>query len=230
MTRIFDLCLASDTIAADAQQLGVSVEALKSIGIQVRAEIVQQPALYLQLTYHITLPSQALAVKLDWPAWQASKVGFDDYLWRESCLECFITGHTVSHQDIVCTDHAAPYIEINASPDGRYALYQFVRYRYPAVLPPVPLYHADGHTRASIDWNSDPTPKPSITNRQFFCKSFAIPLAQLQSGQYAIENTIVTYIHPCVILWFGTTALYFATSHATPPDFHDRHHWSTFAL
>ena len=242
MNQTFDLCIANETIASDAQQLGVTLEDLKRICVQVSANIVQYPGICLQLTYHITLPNQMLADKLNWPMWQPEQVGFSDYLWEETCLECFITGSVINSHAV--TEHTTSYIEINANPDGRYALYQFDSYRNPATLPPVPLYQDDGHTRASIEWTNKPKQQSTSVNmdllRQLntlikpnsYERSFNVPLTQLSDShlKYAINNTIIEQIHPCVILWLDKTPLYFATSHASPPDFHNHQYWSRFEL
>ncbi|MGP4848083.1 hypothetical protein ACTXGQ_28565, partial [Marinobacter sp. 1Y8] len=95
MNQSFNLCIATETIAKDAQQLGVSIEALENISIKVSAEIIQQPALQLMLTYQVTLPSQILSNQLNWPIWQQTQVNFTDYLWEETCLECFIAGSKI---------------------------------------------------------------------------------------------------------------------------------------
>ncbi|MEN8625700.1 hypothetical protein [Psychrobacter proteolyticus] len=257
MKQAFNLHLATETIAKDAQQLGVSIEDLENISIEVSAGIIQQPALQLVLTYQVTLPSQILANQLHWSTWQQTQVNFTDYLWEETCLECFIAGSeidgsTIDYEDIVARHQTEPhkiplqqataYIEINASPDGRYALYQFQSYRNPAALPPVPLYETDETTRASIDWNnhkdvtalsvashlsSTPTAVQTPTHYE---RSFSLPITQLPNQQYAIANMKIKQIHPCVILWFGETDLYFASGHASPPDFHNRDYWPNFEL
>ena len=90
MKQSFNLRLANETIAKDAQQLGVSIEALENISIEVSAEIIQQPALQLVLTYQVTLHSQILANQFNWPIWQQTQVNFTDYLWEETCLECLL--------------------------------------------------------------------------------------------------------------------------------------------
>ncbi|HCN16668.1 MULTISPECIES: hypothetical protein [Psychrobacter] len=235
MSQIFPLCIATETIGNDAQQLGSSIEDLKRICVRVSAHVVRQPALHLQLTYHITLPSQSLANQLNWPIWQAAQVGFFDYLWEDTCLECFIAGSILGNDGVACAASTESYIEMNASPDGRYALYQFEHYRHPAVLPPTPLYQADGHTLARIDWvdnvelplYSEP---PTVSKLVSYKRRIGLPLTQLPNQQYAIANTVIEHIHPCVILRFGKTTLYFAPSHASPPDFHNRQHWSKFKL
>jgi hypothetical protein len=124
---------------------------------------------------------------------------------------------------------------MNASPDGRYALYQFERYRHPAALPPTPLYQTDGRTLARIDWIDDVelplySEPPTASKLVSYKRRIGLPLTQLPNQQYAIANTTIEHIHPCVILRLGKTTLYFAPSHASPPDFHNRQHWSKFKL
>ena len=244
MSQMFNLCVATDTITNDAQALGVTVAELKRIGIRVSAKIVRYPVLQLQLNYRIDLPTQTLATQLNWPTWQSANVGFVDYLWDETCLECFITGRLISANDTATADNTESYIEMNASPNGRYALYQFERYRHPKTLPPMPLYQKDRCTRAFLYWTDDikqdmPVKSPlsntastaSLTHKSYrYEGSVGLPLTQLPNQQYAIGQLMIEHLHPCVILWFDETALYFASSHAAPPDFHNRHYWSKFEL
>ena len=85
MSQIFNLCLATDTLAADAEQLGVTIADLQGIEVEVvatlvnRAVIAQPTEWQLQLDYCITLPLESLAAQLYWPNWQAEQVGFADY-------------------------------------------------------------------------------------------------------------------------------------------------------
>ncbi|MDN6276260.1 hypothetical protein [Psychrobacter sp.] len=242
----FHLRLAVDTIAADAKRLDVTIAELKDIHVTVSANIIESATTDLQLTYQIVMPTDSLINRLHWPTWQANKVSFENYLWEETCLECFISGHAPPHDDT--NNDIAPYIEINASPDGRYALYQFDSYRNPATLPPNPLLLKEQNTRASIDWSDcmhqstkphesgldtlSPSMSTIASPQRPYCfeRSFKLPLTTLSNQQYAIYDTTIKYIHPCVILWLGETPLYFAANHATPPDFHNYHYWSTFDL
>ena len=265
MSQIFDLCLATETLTQDAQQLGVTVEDLKRIQVRVSATLMQQPEACLQLHYYVTLPFKSLAAQLNWPTWQFSQVGFTDYLWEQTCLECFLAGRLVNKDRLINnnnttnTDEITPYIELNASPDGRYALYQFKSYRNPATLPPNPLLQADRQTRASINWtNTSKRPIPlleteidakayshastaaksllsealapkNISSKLYhYERSFRVPLHQLFNKTACINDPVIEYIHPCVILYFGDTALYFAPKHASPPDFHNRQYWTPF--
>ncbi len=220
MSQIFHLQLATDTLWRDAQQLGVSPEQLQAIDIQVQATIITPFESYLALTYTIKLPDTAyetLAAQLNWSDWQPQKVSFSDYLWEQTCLECFIS-----------TDTAHNYIEINASPDGRYAIYQFNDYREPASLPPPPVYLTDSQ-RASINWATD-TKKQLNADREShqqqhgYQRRFGMALHSLPLALSADKHW---QLHPCVILYFADVALYFAAAHASPPDFHQRRYWTT---
>ena len=288
MSQTFNLYLATDTLDADAKQLGVTIEDLQNIQVEVVATLAQtakrtqteqiaqsteQPEWHLQLDYRVTLPLEA---QLDWPTWQPKQVGFADYLWEQTCLECFLAGAAINNTvsinnanemgiDLADGNKTSPYIEINANPDGRYALYQFKSYRNPATLPPTPLLQADGQTRAFINWtashcfasnviasngNANPeqnplskqikpfidslTPNITTTKTYLYERSFSLSLSQIHNKEDVINDTDtgIDYIHPCVILsfstTFGTTALYFAPKHASPPDFHNLHYWSVF--
>ena len=242
MSQSFDLYLATETLAEDAQQLGVTVSVLQQISVQVSATLVAQPEAYLQLEYRVTLPLKCLAAQLTWPKWQADKVGFKDYLWERTCLECFLAGYLVSSRSEDSdkspkTNMTMSYIEINASPEGQYALYEFDSYRSPTTLPPRPLMYADGQTRAAIDWIDGNNPKllidyPISTHERYhYQRSFRMPLDSLTSfnrkSDYS-NDALIKYIHPCVILSFGATILYFAPKHASPPDFHNSQYWTPF--
>ena len=243
MSQSFDLYLATETLADDAQQLGVTPEALQQISVQVSATLVAQPEAYLQLEYRVTLPLKCLAAQLTWPKWHADKVGFKNYLWEQTCLECFLAGSLISSSSTKDNDKSPKtnmtmsYIEINASPEGQYALYEFDSYRSPTTLPPRPLMYADGQTRAAIDWIDGNHPKLLIdyhisTHKPYhYQRSFRMPLDSLTSlnrnSDYS-NDALIKYIHPCVILSFGAMILYFAPKHASPPDFHNHQYWTSF--
>ncbi len=237
MSQSFDLYLATETLADDAQQLGVTVKALQQISVQVSATLVAQPEAYLQLEYRVTLPLKCLAAQLTWPKWQADKVGFKDYLWEQTCLECFLAGSLISSSSSKDNDKSPKtnmtmsYIEINASPEGQYALYEFDSYRSPTTLPPRPLMYADGQTRAAINWIDGNNPKLLTHEPYHHQRSFRMPLDSLTSlnrkSDYS-NDALIKYIHPCVILSFGEITLYFAPKHASPPDFHNSQYWTPF--
>ncbi|TXD96463.1 hypothetical protein ES754_09995 [Psychrobacter frigidicola] len=260
MSQIFNLRLATDTLAVDAQQLGVTPEQLQHIHVKVSASIIQQPDPQLWLTYSIQLPNADLATQLSWPAWEQAQVSFTDYLWEQTCLECFIAGSNLVLDEVKKTNEAKSYIEINASPNGRYALYYFENYRTPPTLPPTPLLHKDGKlktdkkSQAHINWSTEPTkpqnirvskllPNNKLTTvinnltacsfkpRHFYQRSFGVPLNQLPSyisNDSFSNSACIEKLHPCVILRLSDTVLYFASAHASPPDFHNHSYWPLF--
>lgn len=241
MNQSFELSIATNLLEDDAKQLGVPIDDLRHISITVTANIVRQPALQLQLSYQIDLPSQAIADQLVWSTWQSAQVGFADYLWQETCLECFITGSTIINKELKSLNHTESYIEINVSSDGRYALYKFESYRNPTTLPPPPLYQANGRTRIAIDWACNDRQQPiSFTDGMSTTpvmplsyhheRRFGIDLIELPNQKYAIADMLIEQIHPCVILQLGERSLYFAPNHASPPDFHNQDYWSNFEL
>ncbi len=263
MSQTFNLQLATDTLSIEAQRLGVRPEQLERINVTVHASIILLLEPQLHLTYQIQISDAYLAAQLNWPEWTQDNVSFTDYLWQQTCLECFIAAGS-----------SLDYIEINASPSGHYALYQFQNYREPSCLPPMPLLQKDGKTTARINW-FDHSAKRRLTLRKVtpilnfspstvdtltvasalpistfmpcyrYERSFGVPLDQLplslfdsalfdnlsnkDSGNNTHTDIIyINQIHPCVILWFGESALYFAPAHASPPDFHQRSYWSNF--
>lgn len=213
MSQIFYLKLATDNLLADAKALGVTTEHLQSIVVKVTISIAEAQLL---LDYEISLPILSLTEQLQWPSWQTDKVAFSDYLWQQTCLECFIT------------DNKSSYIEINANPDGRYALYYFDDYRSPSALPPSPLLKSSSKNRANIYWKVSDCDNGIQKDSTYFKRSFAICLAQLPFD--LLDADYQTLINPCIILYFNDTALYFATNHASPADFHQRRYWTDFKL
>lgn len=250
MVQTFSLQLATDTLSIDAQQLGVSPQQLQHIKVKVIATIVQYSEPCLSLTYQIQLPYTSLANQLNWPTWKQNQVGFTDYLWEHTCLECFIASPTSDKSPN--TNVSTGYVEINASPNGHYALYQFDDYRSPATLPPRPLLQADKSQRAYISWSNISEKLHPIktfklgsiynstiihtdlstlifTPRYRYQRSFSTPLSQLPINTTPLNTSDnVGLLHPCVILWFGEVALYFAPFHASPPDFHQHRYWTPF--
>ena len=242
MSQRFKLQLATDGLSIAAQQLDISVEQLHLIQVIVDISLIQPSR--LALTYQIHLPHRHLANLFDWPQWQQDQVKFIDYLWEQTCLECFITGANPSND----VNQITNYIEINASPSGRYALYQFSDYRQPDCMPPTPLHKANSDEQASIDWTARspltrffnisslnvaqcPKVMPNSLSALIFTaiydyrRSFTIDLDQLLSSLLANG---IEQLHPCVILYFDSVALYFAAKHASPPDFHQQHCWTNF--
>lgn len=227
MSQTFILKLATDNLINHANKIGVSAAQLQQIVVTVTASIAdlantdsdelnaKSSAVNtsLNLRYEIELPSITLLEQLQWPLWNKEKVGFKDYLWEQTCLECFIT------------NNAASYVEINASPNGQYAVYQFADYRTPATLPPTPLLIKDSQHPAAIQWHDTALASSDILTKQ---RRFSISLDKLP---YPILNPDPTaLIHPCVIIYFNEIPLYFAPYHTSPADFHQRQHWSYLQL
>jgi len=214
----FSLQLAAYELDTIADTLQTTHAALNAIRVMVTITLSNVPAKALSFDYHITVDDETLAACLDWSDWHAEHVRFTDYLWQETCLECFIA-----------PKNSATYIEVNVSPDGRYALYQFSDYRTPNHLPPPALYHKQYKKAARIHW---PLPSTNIgtaakatseQDTQGYGRCFSIPLSELR----AIDpNFHPAYLHPCVILKLADTHLYFAPAHPSPPDFHNKDYWT----
>ncbi|MGP4951196.1 hypothetical protein [uncultured Psychrobacter sp.] len=219
-TQSFTLGLAINTLDSDASDIEVKAQSLKKIQVDVNISVIKQPLPSLQLEYSIKLPSQALAARLDWPDWQPQHVRFQDYLWEHTCLECFIQG--ITHND------DSRYIEINASPDGHYAFYEFHGYRQPDSMPPVPLIKRDDKGYANIVWTDSVWTDTDDTHPHLYQRSFTIALSQLPKSIFDKQTLTIKRINPCVILYFDDTPLYFACQHATAPDFHDQRYWLDF--
>ena len=244
MSQRFKLQLATTSLLSDAKQLNASVEQLYLIQVIVDITLIEPSK--IELTYQIQLPNSQLATQFNWSHWQQQRVKFTDYLWEQTCLECFIAGRNL-------LGDATGYIEVNASPNGSYALYRFVDYRQPDCMPPTPLYKVNNNERAHINWpnnaslyNTGITSKislskcPDISDNSLatlsfkpyyhYARRFIIDIDQLVFASVVssyIKPTI-EQIHPCVILYFDNVSLYFAPKHATPPDFHQRQYWASF--
>ena len=208
MSQTFILKLANDSLVSDAQKIGVSVSQLQRIVVKVTATIMDSANAdsdtlntissdmntSLSLRYEVKLPSMTLVNQLQWPLWNKQKVGFADYLWQQTCLECFIT------------NNAASYVEINASPNGQYAVYQFTDYRTPVTLPPIPLLIKGSQHPVHIQWHNKTLASSDSLLKQ---RQFSIALDMLPDSMPRILNSNSTaLIHPCVILNFAGTPLY----------------------
>ncbi|WP_169392356.1 MULTISPECIES: hypothetical protein [Psychrobacter] len=211
MQQRFLLQLSQDTLQEDAKRLGVTALTLKHITIDVIAQIQKSPTPYLELNYRIELPTP-LSKYIEWSDWQADKVGFSDFLWEKTCLECFIQ-----------QNHQSGYVEINAAPCGKFAVYNFLNYRTPSGLPPEPLFISNGN-RAVINWQN--FSQDDLSDN--FRRQFTIDLKQLPNFQENLPNFGIGKLHPCVILNFEAAQLYFAPKHAIPADFHDASYWQDF--
>lgn len=140
----------------------------------------------------------------DFASFDKNLVKPSDFLWEKNCLECFIT------------DNHKSYFEINASPTGAYALYQFDDYRLPKQMPP------KATNALQFFWENQ-TINQII--RDFDDNNF------LSSFSFLIQlpiNFQLTKINPTVILYQDNQPIFYAVNHASPPDFHDKSFWLNF--
>ena len=164
----------------------------------------------LNLNYQI-LSTHAI----DFDDFSQNNVKATDYLWKKNCLECFIQ---INNQQ---------YFEINASPNGAYALYHFDDYRTPKQMPP------RATEQLQFNWQ-----KQQINVENFHVKNIAInddtSLANLNFlSTFGFEIVLpkdlqLTKINPCVILYQQGEPIFYAVNHANPPDFHNKDFWQNF--
>ncbi|OOS07879.1 hypothetical protein SAMN02745664_10149 [Moraxella cuniculi DSM 21768] len=122
-----------------------------------------------------------------------------DFLWEMDCFECFIA-----------EKQADNYIEINAAVDSRYNIYRFENYRTPSTLPPI------------MDFEHDLQQKISSTPDAYVLKlQICHMLKPLLRANLDINITAILYplIDDCRV------PVYYAITHATTPDFHQRQYW-----
>ena len=105
-------------------------------------------------------------------------------------------------------DNQQGYSEINFAPNGNYAIYQFDNYRTPDTLPP-----KRGSGNLFV-------PNGSFDDADYWVRHFAVQFAHRQKP---------SKIHPTTILYRHDTPIYYALSHASPPNFHDKTHWRSHA-
>lgn len=148
------------------------------------------------LALHFQIVSQT---PYDWAIFDPKNAQHTDFLWENDCLECFIG-----------IDESA-YFEVNASPNGAFALYQFDGYRTPAHLPPKATQAIDFKWK-KIELNQ------SIDGQ--FCSNFCFEI-------YLPNPFILRQLNPTAILSHNDEATYYAIRHANPPDFHQRACWVT---
>lgn len=152
--------------------------------------------------------------KLDLELFHHENAKPNDYLWENNCIELFLA------------DENQYYFEVNASPNGAFALYGFDDYRKPDQMPPKPT------NKLAFIWQEN---KINVVS---------YPLASGNDG--IIKNFISVFkyklllpkafspikINPCVILYRDINGkkepIYYAVNHANPPDFHDKKYWLNF--
>ncbi|MDO4426914.1 MAG: hypothetical protein Q4B88_02180 [Moraxella sp.] len=152
---------------------------------------------HLTLSYHINKKSP-----YDWAVFNPHNCQHADFLWEKDCLECFIG----------IDEHA--YFEVNASPNGAFALYHFESYRNPAHLPPKATKALD------FQWKNIGLNQPEDG---WFVSEFCFQIG-LPSG------FIPTTLNPTVILHPDGEPIFYAHTHANPPDFHDKAFWVDFSI
>ncbi len=167
---------------------------IKNIKIQC---LITQKDLLLTLYFIIEIPKN-LTQKISWYPFSAENMTFKNYLWEDTCLECFLGKQGENG-----------YIEINASPKGHYAVYQFSDYRTPSSLPPTPLQTTQG--QGKIEW---------LKHTQKYERQFSFDLSQLPLNLADFD-----LINPCVILYLENKPLFYANKHADPADFHQQQYW-----
>ncbi|MFB6348204.1 hypothetical protein ACFBZI_01875 [Moraxella sp. ZJ142] len=123
-----------------------------------------------------------------------------DFLWESDCFECFFG-----------PKQAKGYFEVNAATDGRYNIYRFDDYRTPKQLPPV----ADDDHRLIFDGHES-------FSDGYVCR-FAIAHHHQPLDLSMLDVNLTAILYPLVA---GVSVpIYYASRHATPPDFHCRQYW-----
>lgn len=151
---------------------------------------------WLDMTFLI----QNLPPSLHIPLFDANCASHTDFLWEQNCLELFVS------------DKQSAYYEVNASFDGRFAVYEFDRYRDPATLPP------KKSEAITFDWRNVETGSALV---------YQFRLLFLAKARFAVDA--IARLHPCAIFYINDHPLFYAVNHANPPDFHDKTFWSNFS-
>lgn len=145
--------------------------------------------------------------KTDWLIFETltqQKIARQDYLWEQNCLECFFE-----------FNHQKAYLEMNSSPNGRYNFYTFEGYRTPNTMPPKKdnqltlCYIPTKHTHP--DWH--------IRHIDIILDEYFLALTHHGQACY------LSKYHPTAILYHNQNAIYYAVTHANPPDFHHKDYW-----
>lgn len=121
----------------------------------------------------------------------------DDFLWQENCLECFVE-----------YNRANDYFEINVALDGRHNVYHFDNYRTPNVMPPRQAKLGD----VLVD---------NLAHASDVVDGFYSRHINLLGNKAALP----TRLNPTAILYVDGQGIFYANTHANPPDFHDKRHW-----
>lgn len=151
----------------------------------------------LQLSYYIE--------QCDWlnvSYHPTDKLERQDFLWEEHCLECFFDLQGGAGKS---------YFELNFSPNGAFNLYRFDDYRSPSTLPPM---RADG----SVTVNK---------NEHIYQNQITINVYHLGVTLDGIKQMNINNINPTATLYHNGTPIFYASCHASPPDFHNKAFWQT---
>lgn len=187
---------------------------LQAVQVEVSFFLSSRGQLHLDYQiYHSQHPNGKID-GLNWSTLKTADARFYDYLWQRSCLECFIGDQHHSH-----------YVELNVSPSADYALYYFDAYRQPKQMPPrrlaittPPVITAHRTANNSSQYNTHVFDNP---RHDFgYHRHIQLDTKQLPTGLQDCQ-----LIHPCVVLLIHGTPIYYAHSHPTPADFHNRHYW-----
>lgn len=194
-TQTFNLSISSESLV----NLPITVhQDINDIEIKVQITLDSDKLFFL---YDLDIP-HIIKAKITWK--ELSIVhNFTDYLWKDTCLECFIGQSSTKN-----------YIEINASTEGNYAIYHFDDYRIPTIIPPKRLLLLDNNPM-KLYW----TASHGSYRRQFY-----IYLDDLIKDLKDFD-----LISPCVILNYLGTPLFFTSTHTSPADFHNRECWQQFS-
>lgn len=130
-----------------------------------------------------------------------------DFLWEDNCLELFFE----------LSDEKG-YFEVNVSPTGSFNAYEFEDYRSPDVMPPRQALNLDVGCLFAED-------KESWYIRQFHIRLNHYYQYFAHHKPYLCH---VSKINPTAILYQADKPIFYAVNHASPPDFHNKHHWLSF--
>lgn len=132
-------------------------------------------------------------------------------------LPPFVPSH-LKHTDFLWQDnclecfvefnHHQSYSEINFSPNGNYAIYHFDDYRTPNCMPP-----KQGEGTIFV-------PDGNFDDAKHWVRHLAIQFSHFQT---------LSKLHPTAILYYDGTPIYYAITHATPPDFHHKAYWQPWS-
>lgn len=171
---------------------------------------------YPQVVVCFAMQGMSLAIsyfveKKDWlnfADFDEKKFDKSDFLWEQNCLECFFEINKETN-----------YFETNVSPNGAYNFYHFDDYRTPNQMPP----RRDNHLQLTQNHQ-----KCSLEN--WYERHLNIHLNHYFMAFAHQKKPVcqITKINPTVILYQQNQPIFYAITHANPPDFHDKRYWQDF--